>query len=265
MSTLARINPFLARRRGRVRSAQPRHKAETRQHRRWQPLRWARLPLAPENASPVPGLTSLYHFDEAGPYGDRSYPGNCGGNLIKDLLRYFQPRMVFDPMTGSGTCRDVCCELAIPCVSSDIHAGFDAANPEHVARVASDSGSFDFVWAHPPYWRQKLYHDSEFDLSRAPTLAVFLDRYEVFIRNCAGVLADRGKFAILMGDYHDRQIGFVPLTYYTKEIAFRAGLRQCCTDIVRFSHGASSSRKVYRSSFIPGLHDLCMVFEKAPS
>jgi len=31
---------------------------------------------------------------------------------------------------------------------------------------------------------------------------------------------------------------------------------------LRFSHGASSSRKVYRSSFIPGLHDLCMVFEK---
>ena len=28
-------------------------------------------------------------------------------------------------------------------------------------------------------------------------------------------------------------------------------------------HGASSSRKVYRSSFIPGLHDVCMIFEKA--
>jgi len=28
-------------------------------------------------------------------------------------------------------------------------------------------------------------------------------------------------------------------------------------------HGASSSRKVYRSSFIPGLHDVCMVFERA--
>jgi hypothetical protein len=33
-------------------------------------------------------------------------------------------------------------------------------------------------------------------------------------------------------------------------------------DIIRFSHGASSSRKVYRSSFIPGLHDTCMIFEK---
>ena len=38
--------------------------------------------------------------------------------------------------------------------------------------------------------------------------------------------------------------------------------RQHCTDIIRFSHGASSSKKVYRSSFIPGLHDVCMIFEK---
>ena len=53
---------------------------------------YARLPLAPRNASPVPHLTSLYHFHRAGEYGDRTMPGNCGGNLIKDLLVYFKPR-----------------------------------------------------------------------------------------------------------------------------------------------------------------------------
>ena len=66
---------------------------------------YARLPLAPVNGSPVPHLTSLYHFHRAGEYGDRSYPGNCGGNLIKDLLLYFKPGLVLDPMSGSGTCR----------------------------------------------------------------------------------------------------------------------------------------------------------------
>ncbi len=75
---------------------------------------YARLPHAPINGSPVPHLTSLYHFDRAGEYGDRSYPGNCGGNLIRDLLTYFAPKQVLDPMTGSGTCADVCRELAIP-------------------------------------------------------------------------------------------------------------------------------------------------------
>ncbi len=217
----------------------------------------ARLPLAPVTASPVPGLTSLYHSDDRGRYGDRGYPGNCGGLLIRDLLLYFRPNRVFDPMSGSGTCRQVCDELGIPCDSNDIHAGFDACDPADMPQA-----KYDFVWAHPPYWRMKLYAADARDLSRASSLDSFLERYGVFIANCAKLLTPKGKLAILMGDYCDREHGFVPLTYHTKRLAFQAGLRQCCTDIIRFSHGASSSRKVYRSSFIPGLHDVCMVFEK---
>ena len=45
--------------------------------------------------------------------------------------------------------------------------------------------------------------------------------------------------------------GFVPLVYHTKRLAFAAGLRQACTDIIRFSHGASSGKKVYRTSLHP--------------
>src|SRR5438309_4039766 len=115
---LATINPFFAARFKRVARAlqpQPRHEPE-------RPV-YARLPRAPLNASPVPHLTSLYHFHRAGDYGDRSFPGNCGGNLIKDLLRYFKVVTCFDPMTGSGTCRDVCQELGIYCWSSDLHQG----------------------------------------------------------------------------------------------------------------------------------------------
>ncbi len=250
--TQSPTNPFYAARRC--------HAANPQRARTSQPV-YARLPVAPQNASPVPHLTSLYHFHRAGDYGDRSYPGNCGGRLIRDLLVYFGSRQVFDPMTGSGTCADVCRELAIPCLSRDIRTGFDATDPDCFRSLPSGQ-KFDFIWAHPPYWRQKIYSSDSRDLSTARTLDAFLERYAAFIRNCADVLTKGGKFAILMGDYNDREAGFVPLTYYTKQLAFAAGLRQCCTDIIRFSHGATSSRKVYRSSFIPGLHDVCMVFEK---
>jgi len=247
------INPFLAARFKRVVPAlQLQTDPEYRQ------VVYAKLPKAPKNASPVPHLTSLYHFHVAGEYGDRSYPGNCGGNLIKDLLLYFSPGLVLDPMSGSGTCSDVCQELGIPCLDWDIHRGIDACDPQGF----SDAEAFDFIWAHPPYWRQKLYADDPRDLSRTPTLESFLRRYGQFIRNCARALKPAGKLAILMGDYSDREDGFVPLTYHTKRLAFAVGLRQHGTDIIRFSHGASSSRKVYRSSFIPGLHDVCMIFEK---
>jgi len=220
---------------------------------------YAKLPQAPITASRVPELTSLYHFDEAEHYGgNRAYPGNCGGKLIYDLLRYFQPASVFDPMTGSGTCRYVCDRLGIECTSHDLKSGFDACNP---ASYATD-WRFDFVWLHPPYWRQKRYSDSPDDLSTTRTLGEFLARYRLLIENCAKVLSPQGKLAILMGDYTDRECGYVPLGYHTKQLAFTAELRQDCTDIVRFSHGTSSSRKVYRSSFIPNLHDVCTIFAK---
>ena len=184
-------------------------------------------------------------------------PGNCGGNLIKDLLRYFRPKLVLDPMHGSGTCADVCREIGIPCLSFDIHEGYDACDPDNFPVE-----TVDFIWVHPPYWRQKRYADDPRDLSRSPTVEHFLRRYGQFLRNCARSLDRGGKLAVLMGDYSDAEAGYVPLVYHTKRLAFEAGLRQHCTDIIRFSHGAKSSRKVYRSSFIPGLHDVCMIFER---
>jgi SAM-dependent methyltransferase len=217
------------------------------------------LPAAPKNGSPVPGLTSLYHKAWAGPYGDRAYPGNCSGELIKDLLRYFKPRNVLDPMTGSGTCADVCRELKLPCRSADLRAGADACNPAAFA----DLGTFDFVWVHPPYWRQIRYSDNPFDLSTCPTLDAFLGRYKALIDNCASALNPGGRLAVLMGNYADREAGYVDLVYETKRLARQAGLTQQVTDIIRFSHHASSSKRVYRSSFIPGLHDVCTVFERA--
>lgn len=256
MTYALKINPFYAARTQRVATAPTLRPAQR--------TVYARLPMAPVNGSPVPELTSLYHSARAGEYGDRSYPGNCGGNLIRDLLRYFQPKAVFDPMSGSGTCRDVCRELDIECWSGDIHKGFDLCDPCHFygEKRSFDPYGYDFVWIHPPYWRQKLYAPDSRDLSRAATLHEFLERYAVALVHCSRMLRKSGRLAILMGDYCDRDAGFVPLTYHTKRLAFACGFRQCATDIIRFSHGASSARKVYRSAFIPGLHDVCMIFEK---
>jgi hypothetical protein len=246
------INPFYAARNRRVPTIRTKPPAS-------EPIRYARLPQSPLNASPVPHLTSLYHFDEPGPYGDRRYPGNCPGRLIKDLLLFFRSASVYDPMTGSGTCRDVCDELSIPCRSHDLKSGFDACDPKNYR----EHDRFEFCWLHPPYWRMKIYSADPRDLSTAPTLDAFLHGYSRLIENCKRILKPGGILAILMGDYCDRQLGFVPLTFHTKRFAFDHGLRQQCTDIVRFGHGATSNRKVYQRAFIPGLHDVCMIFEKA--
>jgi hypothetical protein len=216
------------------------------------------LPRAPSNGSRVPWLTSLHTSLYRGDYGDARYRGNCDGYLIRDLLLYFRPKTVLDPMTGSGTCRDVCDELDIPCRSNDLRLGRDACDPKNYLGI----GTFDFVWLHPPYWRCIPYSNDPRDLSAQPTLEDFLARYQQLLENCAGVLNPGGHLAILMGDYSDREVGFVPLCYHTQRLCFEAGLKQTCTQIVRLQHNNSSSLKTYRSSFIPGLHDLCTVVEK---
>lgn len=215
------------------------------------------LPRGPQTQSPVPWLTSIHSTVGRGPYGDSRYRGNCDGNIIRDLLRYFAPATVLDPMTGSGTCRDVCNELGIACHSFDLHSGFNAIDRESY----SEFGQFEFVWLHPPYWRQLKYSDDPRCLSNAATLSAFIRSLRAVIRNCRDVLSPNGKIAILMGNYQDRG-RHMPLTHFTMEAALKEHLWPACTEIVRLQHGNTSSRKAYSSSFIPNLHDVCMVFEK---
>jgi hypothetical protein len=217
------------------------------------------LPVAPITGSRVPTLTSLHSTPSRRPWGDSRYPGNCSGYLIKDLLMFYGAKTVFDPRTGSGTCHDVCEELQIDCRSFDVRSGFDASD------TAAYDGlpTFDFIWLHPPYWRMKQYSDDPRCLSNCRSLNEFGDHLRQVINNCVGVLAPEGKLAILMGDFYDRQQRrHLPLAHLTKSVCLDAGLWPAAIDIIRFQHNNSSSRKIYRSAFIPGLHDVCMVFKR---
>src|SRR3954468_8401891 len=115
MYAIASTNPHYAARLRRATPARPSEPGGGQSPRRDEPepALYARLPRAPRTASPVPHLTSLYHNSEGerGQYGRKDYPGNCSGHLIKDLLTYFKPGLVLDPMSGGGTCEDVCKEM----------------------------------------------------------------------------------------------------------------------------------------------------------
>jgi len=94
-------------------------------------------------------------------------------------------------------------------------------------------------------------------------MADFYTRLDKLVRMCMDKLSPHGKLAILMGDYFDREEGrMIPCVHMTREICLRAGLWPACTEIIRFQHNNSSSHKSYRSSFIPGLHDTCLIVEK---
>jgi hypothetical protein len=213
------------------------------------------LPAAPRTTSPHPELTSVHTTPGRGPYGDPGYRGNCSGLLIRDLLLFYRPRRVLDPMEGGGTCGDVCRSLAIPYEGRDLKGGFDATRWESYRGL----GYFDFVWMHPPYWQMVRYNPNHpACLSNAPNVQAFTDGLRAVFENCRRVLSPGGKIAVLMGD--GKQDGrYLALPFRTMSAASAAGLWLAAPEIIRFSHGTTSARKTYSGSFIPRVHDTCLV------
>lgn len=217
------------------------------------------LPEAPVTASPVPWLTSIHGTPGRGDYGDASYRGNCSGLLIKDLLKFYQPRRVLDPMEGGGTCRDVCRELGVAYVGRDLKTGFDATDPAAFEKL----GTFDFIWTHPPYWQMVRYNPGDSRcLSNGGSVQDFVRQMRAVFANCRRVLNPGGKLAVLMGD-GKHQGEYLGLPFRLMSAAAREGFWLAAPEIIRFGHGATSSRKPYTSSFIPRLHDVCLVLKVA--
>jgi hypothetical protein len=216
------------------------------------------LPEAPKTDSPVPQLTSIHATPGRGPYGDARYRGNCSGLLIRDLLRFYQPRRVLDPMEGSGTCGDVCRELGIAYEGRDLKTGFDATVPE----LFRGLGPFDFIWLHPPYWQMVRYNpQNPRCLANSQTLETFINRLRQVLRNCASVLAARGKLALLIGDgKHEGH--YLGLPFQVMNAADAEGYWLAAPEIIRFSYGTTSAKRCYSGAFIPRVHDVCLVLEQ---
>jgi hypothetical protein len=104
------------------------------------------------------------------------------------------------------------------------------------------------------------YNDDPQRLSNAQTVDAFLDQMIAVLDNCRSVLTRRGKIAVLLGGFSD-QGKYQPLPQLLTARAIAVGCRPACVEIIRLQYGNTSSRRSYRSSFIPGLHDACQVFE----
>jgi hypothetical protein len=212
----------------------------------------------PESTSPVPTLCSVHAEEGRGDFGNARFRGNCSGLLIRDLLQYFRPRNLLDPMQGSGTAGDVAKSLGVAYQGFDLTTGFDATNP----RSFDGLGGFDMVWLHPPYFDLIKYNDDSRCLSRCATLENFCKQMQAVLRNCADVLTERGHVAVLIGDI-TRRGHYFGLPFHTWAAAHAIGLELACPEIVRLSHGATSNYKRYNFSFIPRVHDICFVFRKS--
>ena len=199
------------------------------------------------------GLTSLLRYPDRGPWGQSGYKGNCPGFLIVDLVNYFNPESVFDPMEGSGTTGEVCADLNVDYEGRDLRSGFDLLSGPLPDRL------FDLVFWHPPYWPGFRYSEHPNDFSTARNITDYLDRFHAGFQRLVGLLTPTGRLVVLIGD--GRKSG----TFYSiHSDVIRWGVPPLEAILIKDGDHARRARH-YRygpTRFIPTLHEYVLIFTR---
>lgn len=205
-------------------------------------------------------LSTISSHFVRGPYGDNKYRGNCTGLIIKELLQYFKPKFVADPMIGSGTSLEVCKELGIPHWGSDLRYGYDALTDEMPCRP-------DFIWAHPPYYvpsgsYMPKYSGVQWGKEAHPSDGSHLTDFDAFMKwfntlqaRLYENLPKGGRLAFLMGDTRYKGKYYSPV----KEMDIYGELEYI---IVKEQHQCISDQIKYSGNFIATAHEWLVIIKK---
>lgn len=202
--------------------------------------------------------TIVSYPDRDNRYGNNKYRGNCSGLLIKDLLEFYKPKKVFDPMTGSGTTKDVCKELGIENLCLDLNpawGGFDALNDE----IPESS---DFIFWHPPYhdiikYSGNMYGQPDVrDLSRCKTYAEFIKKLDKVQAKLLTSLRKNGRIAILVGDIKKKSLLFS----MQRDMSWFGAPEQI---ILKLQNNCWSDNQNYNGKFIPIKHEYLLIFKRS--
>ena len=197
-------------------------------------------------------LTSLLRYPDRGPWGQSRYFGNCTGYLLVDLLDFFKPQSVFDPMEGSGTTREVCFDLQVDYEGRDLRAGGDLLSSPLPERP------FDLIFWHPPYWPGHQYTDHPNDFSHAKNEADFLQRMKAGFQRLTTLLTPKGHLVMLIGD--GRKNG---VFYPVHSAIIQWGLLPLDAVLIKEGDHARRSRHFQYgpTPFIPTLHEYVLIFK----
>lgn len=206
-------------------------------------------------------MKSIVSYPERGNGGKASYRGNCSPKLIEDLISFYHPHYLLDPMCGSGTSNDVCERMGIKCDALDLNpewGGWDAMTDEI-------PGVYDMVFFHPPYANIIQYSGKQWgnlpdmrDLSTIPLSQYdkFLDKLNHVTLRLYQSLRIGGKLAILIGDVKKNG----QLYSIQKDMAWIGTPEQM---IIKTQHNCWSDKNDYgNAKFIPIVHEYCIVLKK---
>jgi len=197
-------------------------------------------------------LKSVVNYPQRGPWGDAKFPGNTSGYLLVDLIDYYQPKSILDPMEGSGTTGDVAFDMGdIHYTGRDLLSGFDLVGDEL-------EGEYDLIFWHPPY------HDAvDYDiphpnnLSRCPLLSDYLDKLKLCMVKLLSHLSQGGHLCILCSD--PRKDGVIQ-PIHSNIIGFNLAIQEAA--LVKLIEGRSRYFDYGNAPFIPIVHEYVLIFKK---
>lgn len=190
---------------------------------------------------------SIVSYPERGPWGDNKYRGNTTGHLVKDLIEFYQPKSVLDPMEGGRTTRDVCREMGVEYDGFDLSKGFDLfSSPLPCKR-------YGMVFWHPPYMDIIKYSDDPRDMSIGK-FDEFMQKLFEGLNRLSEYLTENGVLVLLIGDVR-RQGEYYPLGAYVQ--VFRR--KELKAKLIKVQHNVTSSNRFYSGKFIPIMHEECLI------
>ena len=172
--------------------------------------------------------------------------------MLLDLIDYFKPTSVFDPMEGSGTSREVCADLQVDYEGRDLNTGFDLLSSPLPDR------QFDLVFCHPPYWPGFRYSHHPNDFSSAKNPTEFLERLRTGFDRLRPLVPERGHVVIMIGDGRKNGV-FYPI--HSEIIGW--GLMPLTAVLIKDGdHPRQAQHFRYGpAKFIPTLHEYVLIFK----
>ena len=210
-------------------------------------------------------MQSVVSYPDRGPWGNNKYRGNMSGYLVKDIIEQYNLKYLSDYMVGGGTTEDVCRDMGIPGVFTDLNRGFDMLSMDIPDRPQA-------AIMHYPYWGCIKYARTQYDakkvqkrygydplkedLAEAPTWEDFVRKMDYCTLKAFSALDKGGRLFLLVGDW--KQKGH--LYSMVSDMAKPGTLEQI---IIKLQHNTTSESFSYSNhNFVPIMHEYLVVLRK---
>lgn len=208
-------------------------------------------------------MQSIISFPNRGPWGDSRWRGNCSGNVQRELIEHFSPKLFVDVCEGSGTSRDVCRELGIEYVGLDLHQGFDFTADYVLSKLPRPA---DLCFSHPPYEAMIDYREVgawEDESLKCRDLSAcnedeFLEKSRIMLLNQREATRGNGFFATLIGDLRSKG----RFRSFQADYIAMMPRDELVSVTIKTQHNCVSDIRKYSGRFIPIMHEYLLIWEK---